>query len=88
MRSLLVRVVVGVAAGADVGLALAGDFVIAARSARFDLIKHQVDAAWSSSAPSALDDEATLQSSAFVTEDMREGAAAFLERRPPRFSGR
>ena len=168
MRNLPIPVVVamnGAAAGAGVGIALAGDIVIAARSARFilsfvrlgaaldggtslflqrsigvararalallgeplaaetaaqwgliwkavddadllneamavaqkladgppvslGLIKGQIEAAWNSSLASTLDDEASSQARAFVTEDLREGAAAFVQKRPARFTGR
>jgi 2-(1,2-epoxy-1,2-dihydrophenyl)acetyl-CoA isomerase len=168
MRSLSIPIVVavnGAAAGAGVGIALAGDIVIAARSARFilsfvrlgaaldggtslflqrsigvararalallgeplaaetaeqwgliwkvvederlldeamavaqkladgppislGLIKGQIESAWNSSLASTLDDEASQQARAFVTEDLREGAAAFVQKRPARFTGR
>lgn len=168
IRNLPIPVVVamnGAAAGAGVGIALAGDIVIAARSARFilsfvrlgaaldggtslflqrsigvararalallgeplaaetaaqwgliwqavddadllneamavaqrladgppvslGLIKGQIEAAWSSSLASTLDDEASSQARAFVTEDLSEGAAAFVQKRPARFIGR
>jgi 2-(1,2-epoxy-1,2-dihydrophenyl)acetyl-CoA isomerase len=168
IRNLSIPVVVavnGAAAGAGVGIALAGDIVIAARSARFilsfvrlgaaldggtslflqrsigvararalallgeplaaetaaqwgliwkavddadlldeamsvarkladgppvslGLIKGQIEAAWNSSLASTLDDEASSQARAFVTEDLREGAAAFVQKRPARFTGR
>jgi enoyl-CoA hydratase/carnithine racemase len=168
MRSLPVPIVVamnGAAAGAGVGIALAGDIVIAARSARFilsfvrlgaaldggtslllqrsigaararalallgeplgaetaaqwgliwkvvddgdllnealavaqkladgppislGLIKGQLESAWSASLPDTLDGEAVAQGRAFVTDDLREGAAAFVEKRPARFTGR
>ena len=52
------------------------------------LIKTQIDSAWNASLASTLDDEASSQSRAFVTEDLREGAAAFVEKRPARFTGR
>jgi 2-(1,2-epoxy-1,2-dihydrophenyl)acetyl-CoA isomerase len=168
IRNLPIPVVVamnGAAAGAGVGIALAGDIVIAARSARFilsfvrlgaaldggtslflqrsigvararalallgeplaaetaaqwgliwkavddadlpneamavaqkladgppvslGLIKGQIEAAWNSSLASTLDDEASSQARAFVTEDLCEGAAAFVQKRPARFTGR
>jgi 2-(1,2-epoxy-1,2-dihydrophenyl)acetyl-CoA isomerase len=52
------------------------------------LIKGQIESAWSSSLGSTLDGEATSQARAFVTEDLREGAAAFVQKRPARFTGR
>ena len=52
------------------------------------LIKAQIDAAWNASLASTLDDEASSQARAFVTEDLREGAAAFVQKRPARFTGR
>jgi enoyl-CoA hydratase/carnithine racemase len=155
----------GAAAGAGVGIALAGDIVIAARSARFilsfvrlgaaldggtslflqrsigvararalallgeplsaetaeqwgliwktvddgelldaalgvaqklaagppisiGLIKSQMEAAWNSPLAATLDGEAATQARAFVTEDLREGAAAFVQKRAPNFAGR
>jgi 2-(1,2-epoxy-1,2-dihydrophenyl)acetyl-CoA isomerase len=168
MRNLPIPIVVamnGAAAGAGVGIALAGDIVIAARSARFilsfvrlgaaldggtslflqrsigvararalallgeplaaetaeqwgliwkvvddgdllnealavaqkladgppislGLIKGQIESAWSSSLTATLDGEAAAQGRAFVTDDLREGAAAFVQKRPARFTGR
>jgi len=52
------------------------------------LIKDQMEAAWSAPLAATLDGEASAQARAFVTEDLREGAAAFVEKRPPKFVGR
>jgi enoyl-CoA hydratase/carnithine racemase len=161
----VVTAVNGAAAGAGVGLALAGDVVLAARSARFILsfarlgavldggtslflqrsigaararvlaltgdplpaqtaadwglvwqcvdderlmdearamarrlaegpplaqamIKRQLDAAWAAGLDATLAAEADAQSRAFVTQDLKEGASAFVEKRAPRFVGR
>jgi 2-(1,2-epoxy-1,2-dihydrophenyl)acetyl-CoA isomerase len=52
------------------------------------LIKRQLEAAWSSPLAEVLDTEAAEQGKAFATADLREGAAAFMEKRPPRFAGK
>ncbi len=52
------------------------------------LIKAQLEAAWPLDLAEALEGEATAQSAAFSTEDLREGAAAFMEKRKPKFTGR
>ncbi len=52
------------------------------------LIKGQIESAWNTSLASTLDDEASSQARAFVTEDLREGAAAFVQKRAARFTGR
>jgi 2-(1,2-epoxy-1,2-dihydrophenyl)acetyl-CoA isomerase len=51
------------------------------------LIKNQIDTAWNSSLAATLDGEASSQTRAFQTADLREGAAAFVEKRPARFIG-
>ncbi|RBP02452.1 enoyl-CoA hydratase/carnithine racemase [Roseiarcus fermentans] len=51
------------------------------------LIKAQLESAWSAGLAEVLDAEASAQSTAFATDDLREGAAAFMEKRTPRFSG-
>jgi enoyl-CoA hydratase/carnithine racemase len=51
------------------------------------LIKEQLESAWTSSVPEIVDAEASAQSRAFATWDLREGAAAFVEKRPARFLG-
>lgn len=51
------------------------------------LIKSQIEAAWSEPIAMALDREASAQSRAFSTSDLREGAAAFVEKRKARFAG-
>ncbi len=50
--------------------------------------KQAVDHAWDVSFADALGWEGQSQSICFTTDDFREGAAAFLEGRPPRFEGR
>ena len=164
-RKPVVTAVNGPAAGAGVGVALAGDMVLAARSARFILsfvrlgatldggtslflqraigvararvlaltgeplsgeraaewglvwkcvdddalmeeamaaaqklaagpplamaaIKAQLEAAWTDDLAAMLEREAVDQAEAFKTQDLREGAAAFVEKRAPRFAGR
>ena len=52
------------------------------------LIKQQVEAAWNAPLAVALEGEADAQTRAFLTEDLYEGATAFVEKRPPRFKGR
>ena len=52
------------------------------------LTKRALDAAWERDLDGALDYEAHLQDMAGRTSDHQEGMAAFLEKRPPRFTGK
>ena len=52
------------------------------------MIKHQLEAAWTAPLVDLLETEAANQGKAFATADLREGAAAFVEKRSPRFAGR
>jgi 2-(1,2-epoxy-1,2-dihydrophenyl)acetyl-CoA isomerase len=51
------------------------------------LTKRALDQAWASSLAEQLESEAVLQGLAGATADHAEGVAAFVEKRPPRFSG-
>ena len=51
-------------------------------------IKRQLREGWTADLADALDAEAGEQATLFQTEDLREGAAAFVERRPAVFKGR
>jgi 2-(1,2-epoxy-1,2-dihydrophenyl)acetyl-CoA isomerase len=51
------------------------------------LTKRALDAGWTSSFEDALELEARFQGEAGSMADHAEGIAAFLEKRPPRFSG-
>jgi enoyl-CoA hydratase/carnithine racemase len=52
------------------------------------LIKDQLETAWSATVPEVLDAEALSQGRAFVTNDLREGVAAFMQKRTARFEGK
>jgi 2-(1,2-epoxy-1,2-dihydrophenyl)acetyl-CoA isomerase len=51
------------------------------------LTKRALDAAWERDLDGTLDYEAQLQDMAGRTKDHAEGLAAFVEKRPPRFTG-
>lgn len=51
------------------------------------LTKRAMNAAWTNALDAQLDYEAQLQTTAGQTRDHREGVTAFLEKRPPKFTG-
>jgi 2-(1,2-epoxy-1,2-dihydrophenyl)acetyl-CoA isomerase len=51
------------------------------------MTKRLFDHAWTATLEEQLELEAQLQAEATQTDDFREGVAAFLEKRDPRFSG-
>jgi 2-(1,2-epoxy-1,2-dihydrophenyl)acetyl-CoA isomerase len=52
------------------------------------LTKRALNRSWDATLEESLDYEAWLQGVAGATDDHREGLAAFVEKRPPRFSGK
>lgn len=56
-------------------------------TAALSLIKTLLDSSSASGFADSVEDEARAQHIVFTTKDMREGMAAFLERREPRFTG-
>ena len=82
----LVGRVVGAADLASEARAIAGRLAAGAPRA-IALTKRALDASWDRDLEAALEDEAELQDAAGRTRDHQVGMAAFLEKRPPRFSG-
>ena len=60
----------------------------AAPSEALASIKTSLDAAWHNDLSTQLDLERDLQHAASLTADYAEGVRAFVEKRPPKFSGR
>jgi 2-(1,2-epoxy-1,2-dihydrophenyl)acetyl-CoA isomerase len=82
----LVARVVPIDALADEARAVASKLAALAPRA-LALTKRALERAWSFDLDEALEDEAQRQALAGASADHREGLAAFLEKRPPRFTG-
>jgi 2-(1,2-epoxy-1,2-dihydrophenyl)acetyl-CoA isomerase len=82
---LVTRVVEGADLAAETG-ALATELA-AGPTAAIGLTKQLIGRSLESSLDDQLDEEARLQAIAAAGDDFAEGVAAFLEKRPPRFTG-
>ncbi len=84
---LVSRVVDGSTGIVDEAVALANS-VCAHSAAAITAIREAVSAADAGPADDGMDREGVLARQIFTSEDCREGTAAFLEKRAPRFTGR
>ena len=82
---LVARVVATDQLAPEAGAAAAGFAALAPRAVA--LTKRALQRSWSVDLDEALEDEAYRQGIAGATHDHAEGLAAFLEKRPPRFTG-
>jgi 2-(1,2-epoxy-1,2-dihydrophenyl)acetyl-CoA isomerase len=74
--------------GLDARAAELATFYAALPTRAVGMTKRLFDQAATATLEEQLEHEAELQVAAAQTEDFREGVAAFLEKREPRFSGR
>jgi 2-(1,2-epoxy-1,2-dihydrophenyl)acetyl-CoA isomerase len=84
-HGLVARVVPGDALAAEARDIAARLAALAPRA--LSLTKRALERSWSVDLEAALEDEALRQGIAGATADHAEGLAAFLEKRPPRFTG-
>lgn len=52
------------------------------------IIKKNMEASWHQSLETALEQEASLQSSCYLSDDHREGVESFIDKRQPEFNGK
>jgi 2-(1,2-epoxy-1,2-dihydrophenyl)acetyl-CoA isomerase len=76
------------AAELDAAVAEVVDTIVGGPPIALSLTKRELDNAAASSLAHALEAEALAQSVNVQTDDMREALTAWIERRPPRFTGR